>query len=234
MKHTVRTFAWITFLALSVSACAGGAEQDTGESINRSVFAFNEVVDSILLKPAAQVYRFVTPQPIRDRLGNAAANLNEPVTFVNSLLQGDVDNAFGSFFRFVINSTVGLAGLHDVAGSAGLQGRTEDFGQTLAVWGVDTGGYVVLPIIGPSTTRDTVGLVVDILVDPLDRLFDIRRRDEFIIRASQGLIKREQLLDPIDDVYGTSVDPYTSFRSIYLQRRENMIGNAKVDPRGLK
>lgn len=220
----IPSFLAMAAMTVVLAACSGPAEKDEAQSLNRAIFDFNEVVDKILLKPVAQGYRFITPQPVRDRLGNVSNNLQEPVNMLNAFLQGDVQQGLGSFWRFLINSTVGLAGLHDVAKDAGLAYRAEDFGQTLAVWGVGEGGYVVLPIFGPSTTRDTFGLIVDIASNP----FTYIPRDDTAslgIAAGQGIIKREQLLDPIDDIYETSLDPYVSFRSIYLQRRANQISN---------
>ena len=226
--NVVRKYTAIAATMLLLAACAGPAKEDNWESFNRDVFAFNEAVDSFLLKPVAQTYRFVTPEPIIGRLSNASRNLGEPVTMLNAFLQGDVNHGFSAFWRFMINTTIGLGGLHDVAGDAGLKHRSEDFGQTLAVWGVDEGAYVVLPIFGPSTVRDSFGLLVDIASSP----FTYTPEDDlaaFGVGAAQGIIRREALLDPIDDIYETSFDPYISFRSIYLQRRAAEINDRDTD-----
>lgn len=226
---TKKTFLALALMIPVLAGCSGKpAEDDAYESFNRGMFAFNEVVDTIVLKPVAQAYRFITPEGIRDRLGNASNNLQEPLTVVNALLQGDVTRSVQALFRFVINSTVGIAGLHDVATPAGIAPRSEDFGQTLAVWGAGEGNYIVLPILGPSTTRDSFGRLVDIFADPLNIPMS---RNQMIGRSvAQGLIAREQLIDPIEDIYATSLDPYATFRSIYLQRRDALINNrAKVD-----
>lgn len=212
-------------LAPLMMACADkdGQENATLEAYNRGMFAFNEQVDTFVIKPVAQGYRYVTPDPLRERIGNAFDNLSEPVTFANALLQGDVDHAVTSFWRFVINTTIGLGGLHDVASTAGLETRNEDFGQTLAIWGAGQGDYIVLPILGPSTTRDVFGKVADIFFDPFTYYLET---DDAIIKASaNGIVTRERLIDPIDDIYATSLDPYTSFKSIYLQRRDAAIRN---------
>ena len=224
--NNITKYALTLLCAAMLSACSGPAEEDNIESFNRSVFAFNEAVDSFLLEPVARGYRFVTPDPIIVRLRNASRNLNEPVTMLNAFLQGDVEHGFSAFWRFMLNSTVGLAGLHDVASDAGLAHHPEDFGQTLAVWGVGEGDYVVLPIFGPSTARDAFGLLVDIASSPFT-YYPEDNAAAIAIGASQGLIRREALLDPIEDVYETSFDPYVSFRSIYLQRRAAEIGNRR-------
>lgn len=229
LDMTKRTLLALALMIPLMAACSGKpAEDDALESFNRGMFAFNEVVDNLILKPVATGYRFITPQPIRDRLVNASANLQEPLTMVNALLQGDVDRSMQAFFRFLINSTVGLAGMHDVASEAGIKPRVEDFGQTLATWGSSEGDYIVLPILGPSTTRDMFGRIADIFLDPLNIPMD---REAMIVRSvAQGVIARESLLDPIDDIYATSLDPYASFRSIYLQRRDSLIRNSgRVD-----
>ena len=217
----------IASAALLLTACTGPAEKDNLESYNRAVFAFNDGVDTVLLRPVASGYRFITPEPIRDRLGNVSSNLGEPVNMLNAFLQGDVNQGFTSFWRFLINSTVGLAGLHDVAADAGLAAREEDFGQTLAVWGANEGDYIVLPIFGPSTTRDVFGKVADIASSPWTYVPE-ERWSRIGIAAGQGIVAREKLLDPIDDIYATSLDPYASFRSIYLQRRAGEIANESV------
>jgi phospholipid-binding lipoprotein MlaA len=210
--------------SLMLSACASAPQEDPLESINRGVFKFNEVVDAILLKPVALGYRGITTPYMRDRVSGVAANLTEPVTVANALLQGDVDRSFTAFWRFIINSTVGMGGMFDVASTAGLTYRAEDFGQTLAVWGTGSGPYVVIPILGPSNARDVVGLVADYFTDPFHYTME-DNTDEFFYGSAKGIVKRERLLDPIDDIYDSSLDPYTSFRSIYTQQREAEIRN---------
>jgi phospholipid-binding lipoprotein MlaA len=228
MTHSMGnpTRSYLAFFAtlLLLAACSGPAERDRYESVNRSVFIFNETLDAYLLKPVAQGYRFITPDPLIWRLRNASRNLSEPVTMLNAFLQGDVKHGIDTFWRFTINSTLGLAGMHDIAGQAGIHHRSEDFGQTLAVWGVESGDYVMLPVFGPSTTRDAFGLVVDIVTSP----FTYIPEDDGAaigIGLADAIIRREALINPIEDIYETSFDPYTSFRSIYLQRRDAEINN---------
>lgn len=222
-KKNILLFCLIAPLLM---ACAGNnksEENATLEAYNRGMFAFNEQVDSFLIKPVAQGYRYVTPESVRGGIGNAFDNLGEPVTFANSLLQGDFEHAVTTFWRFVINTTIGLGGVHDVASTAGLEARDEDFGQTLAVWGAGEGDYIVLPILGPSTTRDVFGRVTDVFFDPFT--YYLETDDAIIKAAGNGVVERERLIDPIDDIYATSLDPYTSFKSIYLQRRDAAIRN---------
>jgi len=139
-----------------------------------------------------------------------------------------------NFWRFAINSTIGLAGMHDVAATAGLEPRREDFGQTLAVWGVGAGPYIVLPIFGPSNLRDAGGRGVDWFMDPVN--YALRAPDDTDwqwtlvgVRGGQALVARERYLDPVEDIYASSLDPYASFKSIYEQRRAADIKNLHSD-----
>ena len=209
------------------SASSTGKSEDPLEGYNRFVFAGNQRLDTYLLRPVAKGYRYVTPQAVRTRIGNVSNNLYEPVSMLNAFLQGDFSQGSRTFFRFLINSTVGLAGMHDVASEAGIAGRNEDFGQTLAVWGAGSGPYIVLPFFGPSNLRDTTGLVADTLSNPVP--YVTNTWTTVGITAGQVVVERERLLDPIDDIYATSLDPYASIKSIYEQRREAEIGNQKSD-----
>ena len=217
----------VTAVASSARAAEATTEyNDPWESMNRGIFAFNRVADTYLLRPVAAGYRYVTPQLVRTHLGNFADNLSEPLNGVNALLQGDVVQGVQSFWRFIINSTIGLAGLNDVATVAGIPQRDEDFGQTLAVWGVGSGPYLVLPILGPSSVRDAGGRVGNWVVDPVNYVVD--SNVAIGIAVGQGIVQRERLIDPIDDIFASSLDPYVSFRSIYQQRRKAQIENRSV------
>ncbi len=225
MKNPLRIAAPAVASVLLLAGCAtGNQNNDPYESFNRGVFEFNEVADSYLIRPVAKGYRYVTPQGIRDRVGNAASNLGEPLSMVNAFLQGDFTQGMVSFWRFTINTTVGIGGIHDVATTAGLKNRDEDFGQTLAVWGVNSGPYLVLPIFGPSSGRDAFGTLADWFIDPVTYAVD-DTGTSFAIAGGKALVAREQLLDPIDDIYASSLDPYASFRSIYQQRRTAQVNN---------
>lgn len=231
-RAIINTFLPLVAALMVLGACSTGSKDDPLEGFNRVVFAGNQRVDTYFLRPVAKGYRYVTPDFVRTRIGNVSDNIQEPLNMIHAFLQGDVDQGFTTMFRFFINSTVGLAGMHDVASEAGLKPRVEDFGQTLAVWGVGSGPYIVLPILGPSNMRDAFGTVADWYADPVTYAFDQSGTDWTLIgvRAGQALITRERLIDPIDDINATSLDPYASFKSIYEQRRATLISNGKVKP----
>jgi phospholipid-binding lipoprotein MlaA len=195
------------------------------------MFQVNEAVDTVLLRPLAKGYRFITPDPIRSRISNMSDNLGEPLSMINAFLQGDFTQGMNNFWRFVINSTIGLGGMHDVAATAGLAPREETFSQTLAVWGVGSGPYIVLPIFGPSDLRGVAGMGVDWFSDPVNYALRQDGTDWTLygVRAGQALVARERYLDPIDDIYSSSLDPYASFKSIYEQRRDAEIKNRHSD-----
>lgn len=231
VKKNVKSYLALVATALLASACSTKNADDPLEGYNRGMFAVNEAVDTVLIRPVAMGYRFITPGELRSRIGNASDNLYEPISMINNFLQGDFTGGMNNFWRFVINSTVGIAGLNDVATTAGIPARREDFGQTLAVWGMGSGPYIVLPILGPSSLRDTAGRVGDWFMDPVNYALEQDGTDWTLygVRAGQGLIARERLLDPIDDIYSSSLDPYESFKSIYEQRREAEIKNLHSD-----
>lgn len=235
MKFGTTRLLPLVALLLMVSACSTKNANDPLESYNRGMFAVNDAIDTVLIRPVAQGYRYITPDGVRSRIGNMSDNLYEPVSMVNAFLQGDFTQGMTNFWRFMINSTVGIAGMHDVAGLAGLKPRREDFGQTLAVWGVGAGPYIVLPIFGPSNLRDTSGKLADWFIDPVNyALRNVEGDTEYDwtlvgVRAGQALVARERLLDPIDDIHASSLDPYASFRSIYEQHRAAEIRNLHSD-----
>ncbi|WP_051234122.1 MlaA family lipoprotein [Halomonas halocynthiae] len=217
---------------VALSGCAGTSVQDRNpddpwEGFNRKVFAFNEVLDRYALKPVAQGYNYVTPEPVQTGVGNFFSNLGEIRTTINSLLQGKPGNAGVSTGRFVLNSTLGIAGIFDVATDMELTGNREDFGQTLGVWGVGEGPYLVLPLLGPSMVRDTAGLPADVYTSPLayvdnDRItVGLALLDVIDTRA--GYLDQEKLI---------SGDRYVFLRDTYLQRRrfEVLDGQLGRDP----
>lgn len=200
-------------------------DQDPLEPFNRGVYQFNYTLDGVILRPAASIYRGVVPEKGRELVSNFIENLYTPVVFANSLLQLDPENTFSSFWRFFLNTTVGIGGLFDVATEAGLKTRPADFGQTLAIYGADTGPYLVLPIIGPSNGRDAIGRIADALMNPFNHI------DEglsYSIWAATAINQRSNNMKLIDDVYNNSLDPYTTFRSGYTQKRAADIRRAKT------
>lgn len=219
----------MTLLAACAPATSDPEENDPLESINRSVFEFNQVADQYAIEPVAKGYRYLAPDEVRSRIGNVSDNLLEPLSMVNNFLQGDVEGGMTNFWRFFLNSTVGIAGMNDVASTAGLKPRREDFGQTLAVWGAGEGPYMVLPILGPSSLRDTGGMVADWYLDPVHYAID-DSGTEIAITAGRGLVQRERLINVIDDVNETSLDPYVTLRSMYRQNRAAMVANSGEGP----
>lgn len=216
---------------LSVSGCAntpGGsdqaADQDALEPINRAIFQFNYVVDGTVLKPVTQIYRGVIPEKGQEMVSNFIDNLYTPLSFFNSVLQADPENSFASLWRFLINSSFGIGGLFDVASEAGLKHRQTDLGQTFAMYGSGPGVYVVLPIIGPSTTRDSLGRLGDAFMNPFNY---IDTGVSIAMWSATAIDKRSENMTLIDDIYRTSLDPYTTFKSGYLQKREAEIRRAK-------
>lgn len=198
---------------------------DPIEPVNRAIFGFNNVVDMVLIEPTAKVYRFVLPEFARNSVQSFFRNLKSPVILANNLLQGDMGDAGVTSARFVINSTVGIGGLMDVAATQGLKYESEDFGQTLAAWGVGDGMYLVLPIMGPSTLRDTTGMVADGFADPVN-LWAMNTDREWIIytRAGlEGIDARSRSIDAIADMRRNSLDFYAAARSAYIQKRDSLI-----------
>ncbi|NQU62159.1 MAG: VacJ family lipoprotein [Rhodospirillales bacterium] len=202
---------------------------DPAEPANRAIFGINKGVDSALLKPVATFYRDGTPEFFQARINDALNNLRAPVIFFNDVLQGELDRAGATVIRFAINSTLGLLGLIDIATEMGLESHDEDFGQTLAVWGVPEGPYIVLPLFGPSNPRDTIGIIVDFLIDPFNNWADNTNRD-FAVFARSGtraVDLRATYMEALDDLEKTSLDFYAAIRSLYRQRRAAEISNGK-------
>ncbi|MGJ3261432.1 MAG: MlaA family lipoprotein [Rhodospirillales bacterium] len=202
------------------------AVNDPIEPFNRAVFAFNRALDEGVIQPAARAYNQV-PLWFRQRIGSALDNLRAPVVFVNDVLQGEVDRALTTLARFAVNSTAGLGGLNDIAAEIGLKHHNEDFGQTLAVWGSEPGPYVMLPVLGPSNPRDTVGLVADFIADPFNAWAANTGRDGLTYARTgvAALHARAGLLDFTDDLEKNSIDLYAATRSLYRQTRANAISN---------
>lgn len=190
---------------------------DPYEDWNRSIFSFNETVDDYFLEPVARFYEASLPAWGRDRVSSFFNNLGEISNFFNSILQGDVESIFRSFTRFSINTTMGIGGLHDVAGGFGLKEKDKSFSQTLAVYGVGTGNFIMVPFIGPSTGRDFTGFMVDKAVNPSSYISDGYASSGVSLT---GIInQRANLLDLTDEIEFTSFDPYSTYKSSYLQNK---------------
>lgn len=204
---------------------------DPIEPVNRVIFKFNDVLDHLLFEPIAKGYNALLPQVVRDSIQNFLRNLQSPLLVANNLLQGKVGDAGVATARFAINSTVGVLGLVDVASSQGLNHKDEDFGQTLAVWGLGEGFYLVLPVLGPSSLRDAAGLAVDTYADPL-RIIAHNTDNEWIYytrSALKGLDYRARMVKAIEDMRRNSLDYYAAARSAYSQKRQNLINDENPD-----
>jgi phospholipid-binding lipoprotein MlaA len=214
---------------LAAPGLAQDVENDPLEPVNRAIFEFNRVLDGLILEPAAIMYRAVTPQFVRDGVDNFLDNLRTPVVLANDLLQGEFARAEKTLGRFMLNTILGFGGLIDVGGRVGMPERhREDFGQTLAVYGVGEGPYLVLPLLGPSNPRDAVGFVVDFAFDPM---FFLAPSDVGYGRfGADALVFREQNIETIDEFERSSLDLYAATRTLVRQLRANEIRNGAPAP----
>ena len=206
--------------------------KDCFESVNRGIFAFNQGLDKVIFKPLAKGYRKL-PQPVRSGTSNALSNLGNLVTIPNNILQGQIKDASINSLRLIINSTLGIVGIFDVASYYGLQKlEKEDYGQTLGTWGVGEGCYFVLPVLGPTTVRDSIGSLANatggdawynVTVANDTRYFN--EADYYLTRLLSGIDFRAKNLESFDSLENTSIDLYASIRSLYLQDRQRKIKN---------
>lgn len=242
MKRSARSVARrsagrLVAAGLVIAACHGCAsvpnpdQRDPFESFNRGVHVFNEGLDQAIFKPVATVYRDVTPQLVRTGVGNFLGNLDDAWSSVNSLLQGKLRHAVDNFFRFGVNSTMGIFGLFDVASEMQIERHAEDFGQTLGAWGAGPGAYLVLPFFGPSTIRDAIALPVDSNGDFISHVDDVATRNGLrvlnVVDTRAGLLGVSSSLDEV------AFDKYSFTRDAFLQRRRNAIYDGDppdVDP----
>jgi phospholipid-binding lipoprotein MlaA len=239
----------LVVVALAVSGCAGPSQgpssavaeedfHDPLEDFNRKIFDFNQVVDKHVLVPAAKAYRWGLSAPLRDSIHDFLNNLQEPLIFANSTLQGRFGYAKDSVVRFVLNSTIGMAGLVDVAGRWGIPYRDNDLGITFGVWGIPEGPYLVVPLLGPSDPRDLAGLGIQSFGDPWNRLTSGEPWTLYWIPYARGgvtaLDQRTRYLDTLADIERTSLDYYATIRSLYRQRRAALVrgehGNLPPNP----
>jgi phospholipid-binding lipoprotein MlaA len=200
------------------------AQNDPFEPGNREVFALSMALDKVTAQPAARFYRAAVPQPARQGVRNALTNLNAPIVLANDVLQGEGEKAVNTFGRFMINSTIGLAGLLDVATDMGIPGHDNDFGITLGKGGVHEGSYLVLPFIGPKPPRDLLGTGVDTAFDPLTYMTWNNSTLYMMIKGGLSIMdKREATLDTVESIERTSIDFYATTRSLYRQNRNAQI-----------
>jgi phospholipid-binding lipoprotein MlaA len=212
-------------LLAGVVGCASTADRDPRdpwEPMNRKINSFNEVVDENLARPVAQAYRDNIHVEIRSRIANFFANLADPFIGINNILQGKVEEGLDDFGRFLINSTIGLFGIHDVATDAGAEKHNEDFGQTFGRWGAGPGPYLVIPLLGPSNVRDGAGLAADWYTDPtVESVRPIRLRNTMY--ALRLVNTRAELLDASKLLEEAALDKYVFLRDAYLQRRRSLV-----------
>ena len=243
MKKLLITSLVSLMLASNVNAGTDGENniskskkpiKDCFESLNRVTFALNQGLDKVIFEPVAKAYR-VLPSPIRTGTGNALDNISNLVTIPNNILQGDFKKAGINTGRFAINTTVGIVGIFDVAQKIGFpEYEKEDYGQTLGTMGVGEGCYLVLPILGPSTVRDTAGSFVNLMggdawynVTVKNESQHLEDSDYYISRLSTGIDFRAKNIDALENLEKNSIDFYASVRSLYLQDRQRKISNSK-------
>ena len=210
------------------------AVDDCFEKFNRGVFAFNQALDKTIFEPVAKGYRYI-PSPIRTGTSNVLGNLSNLVTIPNNLLQGELRVAGINTLRFVVNTTLGIVGIFDTAAALGFEKQEkEDYGQTLAKWGVGPGCYLVLPVLGPSSIRDTAGSLVSILggdpwynVTVANDTNYFNESDYYLSRITSGVDFRAKNIDSFDNLEENSIDFYASIRSLYLQDRQQKILNSQ-------
>jgi phospholipid-binding lipoprotein MlaA len=223
-------------LSLLLGACSTPspeslAQNDPWEKTNRDIFDFDVRVDHAVARPVAKGYRAVVPEPVRDGVHNALTNLNSPVVLANDVLQGDGDKAASTFGRIVINSTVGIAGLIDVASKIGIPGHENDFGITLGKNGIAEGSYLVLPFAGPKPPRDLLGTGVDIAFDPLTYATFHGSDTWMVVRFGIGILDaRTSQLDAVETIERSSIDFYATTRNLYRQSRNAKINDGKANP----
>ena len=221
-KCRLATLVAAAALTLTLGGCAtSGNPKDPIEGFNRGVFAFNEGLDAAIVRPVAVGYDKVMPSPVRTGVSNFFGNIADLAIALNNLLQGKVPEAASDAGRFLMNTTVGILGVFDVASTVGLEKHDEDFGQTFGRWGVGPGAYVVVPFFGPRDVRDTVGLVLDVKADPVAHLNNIANRNTLL--AVRIISDRADLLPADKVIEEAALDKYSYIRDAYLQRRRSKV-----------
>ncbi len=226
MKQLLTGLILLIFSTVMVAA----DNVDPFEEVNRSIDGFNQALDENIFEPVARAYRKSTPQAVQNRASDFSANLSDVITLGNEVLQFEAFDSVNTLGRVIVNTTVGLFGLFDVASVIGLERTQEDFGQTLAVWGTPDGPYVILPILGPSTVRDAAGVFVDVQLNN-ELLSGLDSETVLAITLIRAVDARARLL-PVTDLLKNADDRYTATRSAYLQRRAFAVydGNVPTEP----
>lgn len=230
LPHRKKIVVLCLALALTAGCASTGNPDDPLEPVNRATHAINKGLDTVVLRPASQVYGAVAPQPLRQGVNNFAENLSVPGSMVNDLLQGNVEDAFHNLARFTMNTTFGLGGIFDTATALGIEERPSDFGETLKVWGVAEGAYVELPVLGPATTRSAVGQIVDIVINPARQVLPVDQR--WVATAAdvaQRVDTRYSFASTIDAVLYESADSYEQSRLLFLQNRRFALGESEEE-----
>ncbi len=222
-----KTFAATVVAASLLSGCATQSNKDPLEGLNRGIYKFNDTVDKAAFKPVAGAYKAVVPSTLRSGVNNFFSNLGDVVTVINDLLQFKLSKAMDDAGRVAINTTFGIGGIFDWASMDGIEKRNEDFGQTLAYWGWKDSSYLVLPFIGPSTLRDTGGLIIDsAFFDPIGYVGDPEDRNQLLL--TKFIDKRSTYLPGSDLLDEAALDPYVFMRDAYMQRRESQVQDGNV------
>src|SRR3954471_1291599 len=235
MTSLAARFRHVSLLGILSLTLLGGCAstknpRDPLEPMNRAIYTINDGLDKVILKPVATVYKAVLPQFVRTGVTNFYNNLYDVLTAVNNLLQGKVGDASSDVGRIALNTTVGLAGLIDVATELGLEKHKEDFGQTLGRWGIPSGPYLQIPLLGPSSFRDGVGSLVDLKLDPIFWIWRDHIPTRNSVFALYVINLRENLLDSTKILDEAALDPYEFQRDAYLQRRRNLVYDGNPPP----
>ena len=221
---------FLIFVLILLSGCSYQNELindpiDPLENSNRSIYTFNENLDEAILEPAADGYDYITPKFLQKGFNNFFDNINYPVTIINQLLQGNIGESLQDTLRFTINTTIGIFGLFDPASSMGLPEHDEDFGQTLAVWGVKEGPYLMLPFFGPKTLRSLTGDLTDVLFNPLLNIDDTNLK---IKTNLINILQDRSDLSTLEEELDNSFDPYQYIKDSYIQNRQYKIYNGNI------
>ena len=223
MRHVVRPLKLLVLVTggFLLAACTDtSVNQDPYESTNRKIHAFNKSVDRGVIRPLSKGYAAVVPAPVRSGTSNVVVNLRQPVNFINHTLQGDVQDAGATFFRFAVNTVFGLGGLLDPASDAGLFEIETDFGETLAVWGVPSGAYQEIPFYGPSTERDSFGALVNVAINPMTYIVAGDAGTAYVAAQGLDLLQERHIYsNVIDTLLYESADSYLAARIAFFQNR---------------